>query len=74
MKEEAISTITNTFLDFKENAVGIATHYTPMFNPADTIVEIQEKANKEKGKEITTLKKEIEKLTKGTKEINILNC
>lgn len=60
----AISIVANTFTDFKENAVAIATHYTPTFNPIDKIVEILEQANKEKNEEIEKLRKEIERLRK----------
>lgn len=66
-EEAAISIVANTFHDFKENAVAIATHYTPTFNPVDKIVEILEQANKELKKEIAELRKENEKLRKGKK-------
>lgn len=66
-EEAAISIVANTFSDFKENAVGIATHYSPTFNPIDKIVEILEQANKELKDQIAELKKENEKLRKGKK-------
>ena len=66
-EEAAISIVANTFSDFKENAVGIATHYSPTFNPIDKIVEILEQANKELKEQIAELKKENEKLRKGKK-------
>jgi transcriptional regulator with XRE-family HTH domain len=66
-EEAAISIVANTFSDFKENAVGIATHYSPTFNPIDKIVEILEQTNKELKEQIAELKKENEKLRKGKK-------
>lgn len=66
-EEAAISIVANTFTDFKENAVGIATHYTPTFNPVDKIVEILEQANEELKEQIAELKRENQKLRKGKK-------
>lgn len=66
-EEAAISIVANTFTDFKENAVGIATHYTPTFNPVDKIVEILEQSNKELKEQIAELKRENAKLRKGRK-------
>ena len=64
-EEAAISIVANTFTGFKDGAVGIATHYTPTFNPIDKIVEILEQANKELKEQVAELKKENEKLKKG---------
>jgi transcriptional regulator with XRE-family HTH domain len=63
-EEAAISIVANTFTGFKDSAVGIATHYTPTFNPIDKIVEILERTIAERDEEIRELKKELKKRKK----------
>ncbi len=64
-EEAAISIVANT-VNNHDNATGNSLFsYYPTFNPIDKIVEILERANKEKSEEIIRLRAEIENFRKG---------
>lgn len=54
----AINIISNTFSDFKDNAIASAMNYQCSFNPIDKVVELYEKMLKEKDELINSLKSE----------------
>jgi len=60
-EEQAINIISNTFHDFKDNAIASAMNYQCSFNPIDKIVEIYEKLVASEKEKVELLKKMIEK-------------
>jgi hypothetical protein len=60
-EEQAINIISNTFHDFKDNAIASAINYQCSFNPIDKIVEIYEKLVASEKEKVELLKKMIEK-------------
>lgn len=59
--EVAINIISNTFSDFKDNAVASAMNYQCSFNPIDKIVELFEKLLASEKEKVELLKKLLEK-------------
>ena len=57
----AINIISNTFSDFKDNAIASAMNYHCAFNPIDKVVELFERMLKEKNDLIEELKKLVDK-------------
>jgi hypothetical protein len=60
-EEQAINIISNTFHDFKDNAIASAMNYQCSFNPIDKIVELYEKLVASEKEKVELLKKMIEK-------------
>ena len=57
----AINIISNTFSDFKDNAIASAMNYQCSFNPIDKVVELFERMLKEKNELIEKLEGKIKK-------------
>lgn len=55
-EEAAINIISNTFSDFKDNAIASAMNYHCTFNPIDKVVELLERMIVEKDAQIAKLK------------------
>jgi tRNA A58 N-methylase Trm61 len=60
-EEAAINVVANTIHNHDQSSV---ISYHPTFNPVDKIVEVLERAIKEKDKEILKLRKQLEKKKK----------
>jgi Helix-turn-helix. len=57
----AINIISNTFSDFKDNAIASAMNYQCSFNPIDKVVELFERMIKEKNETIEKLERLVKK-------------
>lgn len=60
-EEAAINIVSNTFHDFKDNAIASAMNYQCSFNPIDKIVELYEKLVASEKEKTELLKKMIDK-------------
>ncbi|WP_165022398.1 MULTISPECIES: helix-turn-helix domain-containing protein [unclassified Dysgonomonas] len=65
--EYAVNIISNTFQD---EAAGYVTHYKCTFNPIDKVVELYERALKEKDERIAALEKELKYIVQQNKAEN----
>jgi len=60
-EEAAINIVSNTFHDFKDNAIASAMNYQCSFNPIDKIVELYEKLVASEKEKTELLKKMMDK-------------
>lgn len=63
--EAVINVVSNTFQDFKDNAVASAMSYQCTFNPMDKIVELYEALLKSEREKMELLKESISNLKQG---------
>lgn len=59
-EEAAINVVSNTFHDFKDNAIASAMNYQCTFNPIDKIVELYEALVKSEKEKVELLQKMLE--------------